>query len=288
MSDKSQDMVKQVIAATGLSGLVGSRIRELLKDTYEFIDLHEGLLDITDQQSTQKLIHGTDFDIFLHLAAFTNVDAAEVEKATAWKVNVHGTQNVVDAVNAKEKSFIYVSTGFVFDGQHPPYFEDSTPHPLSYYGLTKHEGEKVVNGMGATIRIDYPYGGHVAYKKDIVESLIDALREKKPLRGVTDQILTPTYIDDIAHALEYLIGHYSPEIYHIVGADNLSGMDIIKTIGNVFNLDTSFVQETTFEEFYKGKAIRPKASIMKSKKNNFYPMSTFEEGLRKLKSRFSI
>lgn len=295
MWNKSQDMIvqKPIIAATGLDGLVGSRIREVLQEKYDFVNLKEGVIDITSAESVQKCVHETQFDVFLHLAAFTNVDSAESERETAWKVNVDGTRNVFDAVRTKgakgKKSakFIYISTGFVFDGLSGPYYEDSIPHPVCYYGETKLEGEKIVGLDGMIVRIDYPYGGHVGYKKDIVENLIDNLREKKPLSGVVDQILTPTYIDDIANALDYLIEHYSPEIYHIVGADNLSGMDVINTIGRVFDLDTSYVQEITFDEFNKGKAIRPKQSIMKSRKNDFYVMSAFEQGLEKLKSRLT-
>src|SRR3989338_4807070 len=169
MWNKSQDMIvqKPIIAATGLDGLVGSRIREVLQEKYDFVNLKEGVIDITSAESVQKCVHETQFDVFLHLAAFTNVDSAESERETAWKVNVDGTRNVFDAVRTKgakgKKSakFIYISTGFVFDGLSGPYYEDSIPHPVCYYGETKLEGEKIVGLDGMIVRIDYPYGGHV-------------------------------------------------------------------------------------------------------------------------------
>lgn len=278
---------KVKVAATGLDGLVGTRVRTLLSQSCEFVNLPEDQLDITDRTKTLSIIGNADFDVLLHLAAFTNVDAAEEKRDTAWKVNVEGTQNVYDAVNNTGRKIIYISTGFVFDGENPPYYEDSQPHPISYYGETKLEGEKIVEDNGLIVRIDYPYGSHVEYKKDLVESLIDILKDHKPLQGINDQIMTPTYIDDIAHSLNYLIHHYSPQTYHIVGSDSLSGLDIIHTIGKVFNLDTSYVTETTYDNFYKGKAPRPKKSIMKSKNNSFHTMLTFEEGLQQLKLRMN-
>lgn len=275
--------MKHIIATTGLDGLVGSRIRELLHDTFDFVNLHEKSMDITNKDSVNKAISKTEFDTFLHLAAFTNVDAAEENQETAYKVNVIGTQNVFNAVQDKGKKIMYMSTGFVFDGENPPYYEDSEPHPISYYGETKYEGEKIIDGKGIIIRIDYPYGGHVEYKKDIVESLIDLLQAKKPLSGVEDQILTPTFIDDIAQAVEHLALNIDSGLFHIVGADSLSGLDIIRTIGEVFDLDTSHIGSTSYEEFYKGKARRPQKSIMKSKKNTFTKMSAFRDGLERLK-----
>jgi dTDP-4-dehydrorhamnose reductase len=71
-------------------------------------------------------------------------------------------------------------------------------------------------------------------------------------------------------------------------ADSLSGIEIIHTIGKVFDLDTSYVTETTYDEFYKGKASRPKNSVMKSKNNNFYQARTFQQGLENLKSRIYL
>jgi dTDP-4-dehydrorhamnose reductase len=291
MREKSQEITmdqKINVAATGLDGLVGTRVKSILSKSCNFVSLPENELDITNREQTLTAINNIEFDVFLHLAAFTNVDAAESNQEVAWKVNVDGTQNVYDAVTAKGKKIIYVSTGFVFDGENPPYYEDSPVNPLSYYGKTKLEGEKIIGNTGVTIRIDYPYGSHVEYKKDLVESLIDILKEKKPLQGISDQIMTPTYIDDIAHSLNYLIHNFKPNIYHIVGADSLSGIEIIHTIGKVFDLDTSYVTETTYDEFYKGKASRPKNSVMKSKNNNFYQARTFQQSLENLKSRIYL
>lgn len=281
-------ITKIKVAATGLDGLVGTRIRTLLSESCEFINLPEDQLDITDREKTLSIISAAEFDVLLHLAAFTNVDSAEERKDIAWKVNVEGTKNVYDAVVGSGKKLIYISTGFVFDGQNPPYYEDSPTHPISFYGETKLEGEKIVKDNGVIVRIDYPYGSHVEYKKDLVESLIDILKDKKPLKGIEDQIMTPTYIDNIAHSIDYLIHHFTPQTYHIVGADSLSGLDIIHTIGKVFNLDTSHVVGTTYENFYRGKAARPKKSIMKSKNNTFFEMTTFEKGLEHLKHRMML
>ncbi|KXK10823.1 MAG: dTDP-4-dehydrorhamnose reductase [Microgenomates bacterium OLB23] len=277
--------MKLKIATTGLSGLLGSRIHELLANEVEFIMLSQAELDITQKAAVNSYLDRIDADFLLHLAAFTNVDACETERETAWAINVEGTRNLLEAAQKKDMQFIYMSTGFVFDGTHPPYFEDSTPNPISHYGLTKYEGEKMVKDKGMIVRIDYPYGNQTLQKKDFVATIIEALQQKKPIKGIQDQIFTPTYIDDISGALLYLFHNFRPDIYHIVGADSTSGSAAIQTIGEVFNIDTRWVASTTYDEFYAQKAKRPRNNELKSKKNTFYAMKSFKQGLVDLRSR---
>ncbi|OGK16784.1 hypothetical protein A3H80_02425 [Candidatus Roizmanbacteria bacterium RIFCSPLOWO2_02_FULL_37_19] len=278
---------KLIIAATGLDGLIGSRINTLLKNDFEFINIPESSMDITDKDKVNEIIGETNFDIFLHLAAYTDVDSAESKQEVVWKINVDGTKNIFEAVEEKGKKMVFISTGFVFDGEHPPYYEDSTRNPISFYGKTKYEGEKIVEGRGMIIRLDYPYGGKVSYKKDIVESIVSGLKQGKEIKGIIDQYFTPTLIDDVAYAVKYLFSNFSPKIFHIVGADSLTGYDIIHTICKVYGFNKDLIGKTTYSEFYKDKALRPKNSILKSKGNHFYTMKSFEEGLLYLKKMLS-
>ena len=145
------------IALTGADGLVGSRIVELLNRDFEFIPLPQAKMDITNSTQVNDILNNIDFDIFLHLAAYTNVAGAETNKELCFKVNVEGTKNVFNAVLFKGKKFIYISTDFVFDGKNPPYFEDSTTNPQGVYADSKYQGELVVKNKAMIVRISYPY-----------------------------------------------------------------------------------------------------------------------------------
>ena len=68
------------IAITGSKGLIGSRILELLHNDFEFTELELPDFDITLKDKIKQSINNIDFDIFFHLAAYTNVDLAEQEK----------------------------------------------------------------------------------------------------------------------------------------------------------------------------------------------------------------
>ncbi len=273
------------IAITGSNGLIGSRIIQLLNSDFEFIQLELPKFDITNKDLVIKTLNNLDFDILLHLAAYTNVDGAEKEKEKVWKVNVEGTRNLFDSAISKKKKMIYISTDFVFDGKKPPFFEDSETNPLSYYAKTKFEGEKIVRDNVLILRLAYPYRSKFEAKKDFVRGIKFQLEQKTSLKMITDSLITPTFVDDLTQALKYLLNNYSPEIFHIVGSNSLSWFDIGKLIANTFELDESLIQPTAFKEYIKNKAPRPQWSEIKSKKNNFYKMKSFEEGLEEIKKQ---
>lgn len=275
------------IAITGSTGLIGSRIIELLNNEYDFVELRRNKVDVTNQDLVNKTINEINFDFLLHLAAYTNVDAAEVEKDIAFKLNVGATINLFEATKKKKAKFIYISTDFVFDGDSPPYFEDSSPHPISYYGQTKLEGEKIVKDQAMIVRLSYPYRSPYPLKKDFVQGIVNMLKQGKKLQMVTDSSITPTLVDDIIFGLKYLINNYTPGIFHLVGADSFSPYDAGKLIANVFHLDQSLIKPTNYSEYFKNKVKRPRYSEIKTKKNNFIKMKSFEEGLTIVKSQMT-
>lgn len=91
------------ILGTGLSGLVGSRIVELLaaQHTFEDLSLETGV-DITDYRSVNSRIESSKAGWVFHFAAYTDVQGAEKEKSLgkespAWKINVLATENIAQA-----------------------------------------------------------------------------------------------------------------------------------------------------------------------------------------------
>lgn len=267
------------IAITGSTGLVGSRIVELLKDSFIFLPLNHDVVDIANRESVESAFSKLDFDILLHVAAYTNVDGAEIEKEEAHSLNVDATRYLFEATQKLGKKFIYISTDFVFDGTNPPYDENSTPNPIGYYGQTKYDGEQIVNGNAMIVRISYPYRSNYDKRSDFFRTIKSLLQQSKQIKGITDSIITPTYIDDVALGLKYLIHNFTPEVFHLVGSDSLSPYDAFNLIAEIFKLDSTLISKTTIREYFHGKAQRPLIGKTISIKNNFHPMRTFRDGL---------
>lgn len=270
------------VAITGSTGMVGSRIQELLYHDFQFIPLLHDQVDITDKKQVKNFMESLEFDIFLHVSAYTNVDGAEREKEKAYALNVEATRNVYQETQKKRKKFIYISTDFVFDGTNPPYTETSKPHPLGIYAQTKYSGEQLVKDEAMIVRISYPYRSSFEKKSDFVRSIYRLLKQGKKINMIADSAITPTYIDNIAESLSYLMKNFSPEIFHIVGATSMSPYEAALIIAKRFNFDTTLIEKTTFESFSKGRAPRPQYSVVKSVKNDFTKMIGLADGIEKL------
>ena len=272
----------QTILITGATGLIGSRVIELLKYDFIFIPVSSKDADLTKTESLASFVKDRSFDTVLHLAGYTQVDKAETEKEIAHNINVVGTQNIFNEAQKKNAKFVYISTDFVFDGTKPPYDEDSKPHPVGYYGQSKYEGELVVKDKAAIVRISYPYRASFDQKSDFVRTIANLLRSGKEINAVSDASFTPTFIDDIAYGLKYILQNFKPETYHLVGSQTLSQYDAAVKIAQTVGANTSLVKSATYDEYFKGKAARPRYSEIKSIKNSFAPMHSFDEGLRLL------
>lgn len=275
------------VVITGSTGLVGSRVVELLNDDFTFIPLLQSEVDITNKESIASFIKNCDFDICLHLAAYTLVDRAEQEQTLARAINVEGTRNIFQSVRQKGKKFIYISTDYVFNGKSKDnvFYEDSVPNPVGTYGTTKYEGEKIVGRDGMIVRISYPYRASFEQKQDFVRKIKSLLEKGIPVSAITDSSMTPTFIDDIALGLKYLMINYSSEIFHLVGTDTLSPFETVAIIARNFSLNQKLISPITFKEYYKESAEkRPQYTTIASKKNNFYKMRTFKQGLIEISS----
>ncbi len=82
-------------------------------------------------------------EVVLHCAAICKVEKCEQHREYAWDVNVGGTQNLLEALS-RDARLVYCSSDHVFSGDGGPYSESSTPDPISYYGQTRVEAERLV------------------------------------------------------------------------------------------------------------------------------------------------
>jgi len=249
------------IIGTGLSGLVGSRIVELLPED-NFIDysLSTGISILDKDQLAQATEKNPDFDCFIHLAAFTDTAKAWEQNGDktglCYQLNVQGTKNIIELCKKYNKHLIHISTDFVFDGnKEEKYTEEDTPAPIEWYGQTKYFAEQEVLNSGISssiIRIAYPYRANFAEKKDIVRKIIDALKTQSLNHPMfADQITTPTFVDDIALGLKYFFQHKPNGIFHLVGSSSQSPFQMAQQVAETWGFDKNLIKEGSLEEYIK-------------------------------------
>ena len=291
-------MTNNKIIGVGISGLVGSRIVELLSPLYSFEDVSRKTgTDITKKEDVLSRLQQSNAQTVLHLAAKTDVDGCEKEKelgekSEAWNINVNGTKNVIEACEATGKKLLYISTDMVFDGNQEltmKYSEEEAPHPLNFYALTKYEAEKLVQQAtipSLILRIAYPYRAQFE-KKEYVRMFKWLLEEKSEIKAVDDHYFTPTFIDDLAPVIDAVIRNNVTGILHAVGEEYVSPYMVALAIAQKFNLHSHLISPTTREEYFKDRAIRGFNLSLKSDKMSTLGvrMHSFSEGLEILKQQ---
>jgi len=172
--------------------------------------------DITELGAVRALVGDARPDLVLHAAAFTDVDGAESRPDEARRVNATGTWHMAMAARDVSAGFVYISTDYVFDGTKAiAYTEDDRPNPINVYGETKLGGEHATTSLlrGAyIIRTSWLFAPH---GKNFVNTILRLAQERGRLEVVTDQIGTPTYTLDLAHAINAILAAGVPGVYHV-------------------------------------------------------------------------
>lgn len=283
------------VIGTGLTGLVGSRVVELLgkKHSFQNISLETGV-DITNHAAVREFITShKESPWMLHLAAYTDVQGAEKERSkgtesAAWRVNVTATSYIVEVCKEQKKHLLYVDTDYAFDGTKKEYSEDDVPNPQGWYAITKSEGAKrllPMGKLGLVIRISNPYRGNPVGKKDFVHKMMERLESDQLVTAPTDQLFVPTFIDDIAAAIDKLITADASGIYHVVGSSAISPFNAARAIARIFNLDETLIKPATFASYFTGRAPVPQYAVLTNDKiaKLGISMRSFHEGLTEVK-----
>lgn len=220
------------VLLTGGHGLVGRPLTRLLRAAGHDVlalDLpsvapESERLDVTDAAALAVRCASFRPEHVAHLAAWTDVDGCEREPAKAERANAQGARNVAKACAAVGAPMLYVSTDYVYDGaKRAPYTVDDAVLPLSHYGRSKLAGEFAVQLIAPEWRIVRCQSIYGHGKKSLVDFILDSVDAGRPLRGVTDQTVTPSYAEDVAAALLAVLERAAPGLYLASNAGSCTG-----------------------------------------------------------------
>lgn len=275
------------------TGFFGEKLMRLLSASNievegTLIEERDGFtkLDITDKESVSTVFDNAFPELVVLTAAVSNVDYCEQHKEEAFKINVEGAKNIVEACRQFNSKLVFLSTDYVFDGKRGNYIETDKPNPIQYYGTTKLLAEKEVLKLenALVMRVSSLYGfNSLSDKPCFPLFVVNQLKEGKEVNA-SMQITNPTLIDDAALALQQLVEMNAAGIFHAVGANALSRFDAAMQVAETFELDESLIKKASDLHFA---AARPENSSLNIKKLNSVgiEMTDFSHGLQKMKQQ---
>ena len=258
------------ILITGANGQLGTELQQrgfsILHDVF-YTDIEE--LDITSLPAITSFIENHDIDTIINCAAYTAVDLAESNPERAALVNRDAVANLAAAATRLGCLLIHISTDYVFDGNATtPYMEKSPTNPLSVYGRTKLEGERLLKKADCPhiiIRTAWLYSPH---GHNFLNTILRLATEKSSIGVVDDQYGSPTYAGDLADAIIALLERDDlPDlegIYHFTNSGQTTWCQFAKTIIQLAGLDCQVNPLTTDQ--YPTPAHRPSYSVLDTTK----------------------
>jgi dTDP-4-dehydrorhamnose reductase len=290
------------VLVTGANGFIGHYLTDaLLKKGYTVIATGKGScrlpfsdiqgfsyveMDFTDPFQVHDVFEYVKPDVVVHAGAMSKPDECENNQWQSYVVNVEGTLTLLANAEEYKSHFIFLSTDFIFDGEKGPYKEDDLANPVNFYGKTKAEAEEAVYEYPCNwsiVRTVLVYGKALPGTSNLYTVVRDKLQKGEMYNVFTDQLRTPTYVDDLTSGICSIIKQKATGIYHVSGKDFLSPYAIAIAVAEYLGLNKNLLKKVTAAEF-KQPAKRPPSTgfiIDKARKDLGYEPISFQEGLAK-------
>lgn len=262
------------ILVTGGSGTVGGYVRSVFPESEVYL-MAKNELDVTQKPQVARKIRKLKPDLIIHLAALTDVDFCEKEKAQAMKVNFKGTENVASVCQLVNVPLVYISTAAVFDGKNPPaegYSENDFPCPINTYARTKLLGEKAIQSrlnQFLIVRVGWLIGGGQKEKK-FISYIVERIQKGETVKVVNDKFGTIAYAQDLLTFIKERLINSEYGLYHFGCSGVCSRFDIAQVIRDILNKKAKIIPVSSKEFEKKFSTPRPEKEILASRKIPFH------------------
>ena len=267
------------ILLIGANGQVGWELRRTLACLGDVVAASlEGeygpAIDLTDASALARLISETKPDAVVNAAAYTAVDKAETDRATAQRINADAVGEMGTLLAKTGTPIVHYSTDFVFSGAlGRSYTEDDIPDPINVYGETKLGGERALLESGARaliFRTAWVYGARGA---NFLLTMLRLFREREELRVVDDQIGSPTWSRMLAETTAMVLhrvlrGELDLDqvhgLYNLTGSGQVSWCGFARAILEASDLKAKLIPIPSSE--YQAPAKRPMLSVLDNRR----------------------
>ena len=226
---------------TGGSGYLGARLTQLADaadyDTYPtffstpITHRHAIQLDLRDKNKVDQTIRDLKPDAIIHQAVSNRNDDQVAAILPA-------ARHIVGAAIDHHIRLIHVSTDLVFDGENPPYSEESAAAPVNAYGAAKAYADGFITSAMPEALIVRP---SLIYGFDPIDKqtawLVDGIKKKQTVKLFVDEYRCPIWVDNLAQALLEVAESKLSGVLNVAGAQRLNRWDYGMKILNHLKID---------------------------------------------------
>jgi dTDP-4-dehydrorhamnose reductase len=270
---------------TGAGGMLGRDVMASLRARREAVlGMPRSGLDISDGAAVRALICDYRPTVVINCAAWTAVDAAEADEASALAVNGRGARNLAEACQVAGARMAHISTDYVFAGDADrPYTEHDRPAPRTAYGRTKLAGEQAVlralPSDSLILRTAWLYGGT---GPSFVHTMMKLAATAADIDVVADQRGQPTWTLDVAQQVIALAAAGSAGIYHATSSGEGTWFDLAGEVFCLLGADPARIRPTTSEAFSRP-AMRPAYSVLSHGRHRSGPVEPIDDWRKALR-----
>lgn len=289
------------VLITGSTGLLGKALFETKPIHYFAIGIHlrklqnisnnaeNFQLDIRDKINVEHFFQKYKIDAVIHTAGIANVDYVKNNYAESFESNIVGTFNIASACKKNGVNLFYISSNAIFDGNTPPYNENSEPNPINQYGKMKLECENIVEKIISNSSIIRPvlmYGwNYPRNRQNLVTWVLEKIIKNEKIKLVNDVSENPIYNLDCARAIWQIIGLKLKGKIHLAGPEATNRYQFGIQIANIFGLNENLISPVNSDYFFELDA-RPKNTFFSTNKMlenlKIFPLS-IQDGLLDMK-----
>ncbi|HUK51819.1 MAG TPA: dTDP-4-dehydrorhamnose reductase [Candidatus Binatia bacterium] len=199
--------MSRTILLTGSTGQVGADLARLLPGLGTVVAPDRRHLDLANPESIRRTVRDVRPQLIVNAAAYTHVDRAESDQATAYAVNAQAPGLLAEEASMIRAGLVHFSTDYVFDGlKTAPYVESDTPNPINTYGRSKLAGEHAIQGSAVPYLILRTSWVYSPRGRNFLLTVLKLSAEQEELRIVSDQIGAPTSSRALAVATVQILG----------------------------------------------------------------------------------
>ena len=206
--------------------------------------------DVSNWEQVTEVVGSFAPHIIVNAAAYTDVDGNERDPERARRINTQGVEHLLTAGEKVGGKIIQISTDYVFDGLAGPYLEGDEPNPLSVYGRTKLEAERLVlDGNGhLVVRANVLFGPYMDAPSSFVGWVVHSLKGEQGISIVDDQVNNPTLTTHLAEAVGMAIEKGATGLLHYGGLEFATRFEFARKIAQHFSLATQWMSPITTAE----------------------------------------